>query len=245
MFYIDVYRGHSTSRSSPRQGFQAWGRGQRFACVPTKEGVMWYAAVANGKGGQVVEVTAPYEEATLGALRNASRVIREDERHHLLSLFQDYHDPIPSIMSCSEAAAEGITVCEGVASANTTPASSTSTTPIVYLGDAYHVHDPILAVGTGVAIEDAFLLSQSLQQVDLNVNGSLSETLAKYNHTRQKRIETLHFLSNLSQTFGHVESQLGCTIRDWVLLHVVPQAVAGRLFDFMISKSIESEVYKV
>jgi hypothetical protein len=47
-----VYRGYSpriTSKRISETSFQTWGKGARFACVPTLDGNYWFVAITEEK----------------------------------------------------------------------------------------------------------------------------------------------------------------------------------------------------
>ena len=53
---------------------------------------------------------------------------------------------------------------------------------------------------------------------------------------RYNRLNTLHQMSNIAQSVGHLNSRFACNIRD-VVLSLFPQSVKGSLFDFLIQET--------
>lgn len=114
---------------------------------------------------------------------------------------------------------------------------------VAFVGDAGHTLDPILAQGTGLAIEDADHLAVSLKEylISNNVSRNNSDVdvvmaLHDYERRRQARILKLHHFSNFVQSLSHSNSPAFNSIRDLTLLNV-SNRLKGYLFDEMIAFS--------
>ena len=96
-------------------------------------------------------------------------------------------------------------------------------------------------------MEEAALLASCLFQSDKSL--SLANRLKEYESLRAVRIKTLHRLSNLSQSVGHVSTRGIAKIRDKLaaMINSTPPTrfLAEIAFDKLVDASAESEVYKV
>ena len=113
---------------------------------------------------------------------------------------------------------------------------------IAFVGDAAHTLDPILALGGGLALLDANMLSEALAKN--GTTDSLSEkfwpgkveierSLFRYEEARYNRLRRLHLVSNMAQMVGHIESPGWCSTRD-SLLRLLPISMKGKTFDHFI-----------
>lgn len=84
---------------------------------------------------------------------------------------------------------------------------------------------------SGLAILDACHLANSL---DENMN-NLQQNFQTYDARRYRKLWQLHHISNIAQTFGHVESQSVCNIRDNMMTSsLIPTKWKGYAFDQFI-----------
>lgn len=223
-----VYRGHTSSSGSEmsrhrlsEDAFQTWGPGARFACVPTKDGNAWFAAVTAPQGEK------PSSNFRLSDLQK--------------TVFRGWHEPITELLSGTDEGDDGIKVDEAWAFRKCFPAGLSGVfngSAVAFVGDAGHTLDPILAQGAGVAIEDGARLAVAISQcTDTSGVVNWEAALASYEARRFRRLRPLHQLSNISQALGHLESQALCTARDAVL-GLTPSFIKGRVMDEMISYSL-------
>jgi 2-polyprenyl-6-methoxyphenol hydroxylase-like FAD-dependent oxidoreductase len=208
-----VYRGMSLDPTLPQTPFQTWGPGGRFASVPIEGGNAWFYAVSSSpKKAHVKEATC------------LTRV-RQD--------VEDWHDPIRSLLDSTDPSS--LRVDDAMTSSDVGEyimqesalfdGKKNLHSSMVFIGDAAHTIDPILAQGACVAIEDASVLAKcitnSLQLVS-GPNGiekrvSIPTAIGSFYRNRTRRIDGLQAASSLSYFFGHIDSALLCAVRDWVL----------------------------
>jgi len=274
-----VYRGHSsssctsTSTSTSNLGtritndsFQTWGEGARFACVPTKEGNAWFAAITDTAGAHPL-----------------SSYHRKIPLSQLQSRFHDWHDPIPTLLSHTDLRQQISTTytgeredeypearesgperwVEGVeawAYQDCVPGGLSgmlkssndimdNKSAIAFVGDASHTLDPILAQGAGVAMEDAQRLAEALSthvtcgsmgdERERERERELTMALSAYEKSRRNRLYRLHTLSNLAQIWGHIDNKNYSYARD-VMLKAIPNSIKGYVFDRFIELSVSS-----
>lgn len=107
--------------------------------------------------------------------------------------------------------------------------------PIVFLGDAAHTLDPILAQGAGIALEDAFYLVESMKAnvSAWNPHIGIPTSLESFDDNRFLRLRNLHFVSNLSQLIGHVDNVTLRKCRDFILKRI-PSSLKSKIFDKFI-----------
>lgn len=104
-------------------------------------------------------------------------------------------------------------------------------------GDDVVQVDPILAQGTGVAIEDAYELAT---QVAAASSGDLATAFRAYEERTANRAKILSLLSDLSQGLGQMTSQTAIDLRDR-LFTLSPSLLKGPIFDAMIRLSLARE----
>ena len=232
-----VFRGHSSTRRSD-QGFQTWGPGARFACVPTCQGNAWFAAVTSDAAP-----VASYD--SMLPLVNGSQATTSKDWSFLTNKFSSWHEPIGQLLRNSNFSE--ITVCEAFAhrkpaAHRLVPDSLGRIKPVVFMGDAAFTLDPILAQGAGLGIEDGALLHAALSRFsDLRSEpDNLSDCLDNFESMRKERILRLFHLSNLSQSLGHMESRAACTLRNFFLRGVVPSVYKTLFFNNLIAWSATS-----
>mmetsp|Transcript_38044 Transcript_38044/g.61820 ORF Transcript_38044/g.61820 Transcript_38044/m.61820 type:complete len:250 (+) Transcript_38044:107-856(+) len=218
--------------------FQTWSNGKRFATVPMRDHWVWYATVPTIPLKQEQEgmIAAVSEDNPLSS--PSCRVITEQQKRNLIDEFSEWHDPILPLIE--NTGCEHITAEFAYSSTDTTmPPPSPSSSQSVFLGDAAVVQDPILAQGGGVCIEEAFQLAYQISYANKN-SLPISVAFAAFEQKRKKRIRTLQYLSNLSQTIGCLKSPLD-TVRDVSML-AVPGAVSCFMFDTLMAASVSTSL---
>eukprot|EP00981_Chlorochromonas_danica_P005378 scaffold1091_cov164-Ochromonas_danica.AAC.1 len=227
-----VFRGIASHPS--REAFQTWAPGSRFAVVPLTEGeVAWFAAISSPDPSD----TAITME---GPLANETRLATLSERDALLSLFQSHHAPVMDLLSSTPQS--NIFVTDSfVSSSRYRPQVAAylhaQRTPVLFLGDARHTLDPILAQGAGRALEDAWSVCQILGDRLL----SPPQLVQAYEQKGGERIRRLERMSSLAEFFGHVDSPVGCRVRD-ASLNALPMAWKRTAFDRLIQLQHSREV---
>lgn len=79
------------------EGFQIWGVGARFACVPTHLGNSWFAAVTCQPPMSLHHGATWGDRA--GALLNGSFAITDEEFEQMRRMFSGWHAPIPHLLA--------------------------------------------------------------------------------------------------------------------------------------------------
>ena len=257
-----VYRGTSPRLVNNQEGFQTWGPGRRFAVVPSVNNTnAWYAAVST----HLIKSFAlhPLENSDMTGKKDGIECSKDD-LFELATLFYDWHDPISSLISESVGP-----VTRTIAKASPTPYSLfsydnsnsyssllSSYDNVVCIGDAYHTLDPILAQGTGVAIEDAAHLVECLKYYGLRLNKDdggigqdeevyhkiIADALKLFQEQRRNRVNRLHFLSDAAQIVGHIDSPLLCNVRNFKL-SLVFDSVTSFFFDKAIMASLGGRIW--
>jgi len=216
-----VYRGHS--KLDLQESFQTLGLGTRFAAVPAgRGGCNWFLATSRSDLMQM-KFSQP-ESTDQAAFRNFSREVDYPDslQTKIRNLLQNWHQPIDEILLNTDTQ---IYSCPGIASKKTPKNTFRSPKNIVFLGDAHHTFDPILAIGAGVALEGAKCLVDEIENQD-----DLQMALKNYQDKMEIRRQQLDSVSDLAQFFGHVESRVFLGARD-LALKVTPAAVKGRVMD--------------
>ena len=196
--------------------FQTWGLGSRFAAVPLSGGqTAWFATVA-------FPDHHPLSSTSGGG--GGGGVFGEDNEGGLAFLrgrFAEWHDPIPSLLDRTppeailfeHARALPSRMEGGAAGRKLGPTCSRSNhhyPRVALVGDAAHAIDPVLAQGTGVAIEDAAQLAASIARIQQDPSSSsytaaaVGAAVASYEESRAGRVRVLAAVSDLSQFFGQI-----------------------------------------
>lgn len=248
-----VFRGTTLKENLPKQilkdhllssidqhpiAFQTWGDNKRFAVVPTEDGFAWFCAVSNHllKFGDEL-YRRQYSQSPLW--NNSFFLSNEQWRKAVRPLFDSWHQPIPHLLDNMDVNHHGVVATNAIAFKHdiSNELIQSSNNQVFLIGDARHTFDPILAQGAGVAIEDAYHAVQMIKSA-LDKGGSFNKesraTLcAEFYKKRQSRTQRLHYLSNLSQSLGHMNSIPLITARDSIL-KMTPTFIKGRLFDYFI-----------
>jgi 2-polyprenyl-6-methoxyphenol hydroxylase-like FAD-dependent oxidoreductase len=256
-----VYSGYSKEEGiKPTFSFQGWADGKRFALVPTTCGYQWFATipyVSNPKG-------TFHMAKSSGPLTANMEYATQDEMKGLDSAFQEWSDNIRNIITSSMSREEKVRHCEAVAFQKVFHRGNSNLfqySDVLLMGEAGFALDPILAQGAGLSVEEALLYYDSLLLAYYGADTRDSGALARMNKYKEhairvkskrelldmamelyekrvrERRERLFMLSNISQFFGTMEKGVLSTIRDKVLMYVLPEAAKGALFDIFIQIS--------
>lgn len=144
----------------------------------------------------------------------------------LKHLFSDFHEPVQKLIG------ESSFRVQNAEAVHLKYMKEFSTSRCSLIGDAAHGLDPILAVGAGLSIEDA----ASLANVLTDESVPLSSRLLEYEKRQFSRAQVLHYVSNVSQSVGMVESRITVKLRDLFLLYT-PSALSSIVFDKMLALS--------
>lgn len=79
------------------EGFQTWGIGKRFACVPTHLGNSWFAAISCHPP-MSLHHEAPWGDRG-GALLNGSFSVTAEEFEKIRGPLLEWHSPIPQLLN--------------------------------------------------------------------------------------------------------------------------------------------------
>jgi FAD-dependent urate hydroxylase len=150
---------------------ETWGAGQRFGILPMGQGrICWYAT----KNGPPSLPDAP-----------------EGRKAEVLSLFKDWHHPVPELLRKTDPAA----IMKN--NARDRPAlRSWGTGRVTLLGDAAHPITPNLGQGACLAVEDAACLAKALAAAR-----NVQEAFRSYEKIRRRRTS---FVALRSRRIGSI-----------------------------------------
>eukprot|EP00039_Didymoeca_costata_P027228 m.17861 g.17861 ORF g.17861 m.17861 type:complete len:439 (+) comp6133_c0_seq1:259-1575(+) len=217
-----VFRG--TSAYHIEESFQTWGPSARFAVVPCPGGCAWFAAITN--------------ESSQDDTADEPQYVYK-KRKEITAFFENWHSPIPDIINAEESDDSMVPGIKAIATKDIAESKpneiklGNKSIPVVFVGDAFHTLDPILAQGAGVAIEDAVNFTHLYSKTE-DVQSSISE----FYEQKQSRLMRLQFLQTQAQFMGHREHPSICKMRDTMLLNL-PQNLKSFLFDFAIRYSVK------
>lgn len=197
-----------TDQREAQTAFETWGAGKRFGFIPLTRGrVCWYA-VANAPEGE-------HEDEAR-------------EKQTVLSLVSSCHEPTWSVVEATEAAAILRTDLY-----DRSPFSCWSQGRVTLLGDAAHPMLPNLGQGACQAIEDAFLLADSLKR-----GLSITAALQDYETRRIKRANALVRRSRQLGWIAHWKHPWGVHVRD-TALRMVPHPFLEMQTKWMLKNQID------
>lgn len=176
---------------------ESWGPGKRFGIVPLADNKIYWFACTN----------APAQDERM------KNFTAKDLFHH----FQDFHDPIPSILQQTK---DEDLIWNDIIDLK--PIQTFTFENIVLIGDAAHATTPNMGQGACQAIEDAVILASELQKSD-DISGA-------FKSFEQRRVKRTHFIVNNSWTLGKVaqiESRLLCSLRN-LAFRAMPASINDR-----------------
>lgn len=179
--------------------FETWGAGKRFGVIPLSQGRVCWFAVANAPEGEREEETR--------------------EKLKVLELVSSCHEPAWAVVEATEASAIVRTDIY-----DRPPISSWSQGRVTLVGDAAHPMTPNLGQGACQAIEDAFLLADSLQS-----GPTIASALQSYEARRIKRANALVQRSWQQGRIAHWEHPWGVRVRDIVLRRTPPRLLVKQI----------------
>jgi 2-polyprenyl-6-methoxyphenol hydroxylase-like FAD-dependent oxidoreductase len=201
-----AWRGIATTETplgEPGTGFETWGAGARFGAAHiTPRRIYWYGTMNAPEGG----TDAP-----------------EGRKQEILTLFRNWHAPIPEIVAATpEAAILRNDIYDRP------PLDRWSLGRVTLLGDAAHATTPNLAQGACQAIEDGVVLARCLR-----AHPTVAAALAEYEARRLRRANLVITTSWRLGQAGQWASPLLCRLRD-AAMRAIPQAAQMRQFAAVI-----------
>ncbi|GKV57721.1 hypothetical protein NCCP2222_36680 [Sporosarcina sp. NCCP-2222] len=186
---------------------ETWGTKGRFGIVPLpKDKVYWYALINARQGDSHV----------------ANYSVEDLQR-----LFQNYHDPIPSLLL--KMASHDMIHRDIV---DITPMERFYSDRVVFIGDAAHAITPNMGQGACQAIEDAHILAECLR-----VQSDYQGAFADYDARRRRRIKLISKQSWRTGQMAQLENFLFTSVRNR-LMKYAPKRIyrnqAQRLYKFQL-----------
>lgn len=183
-----VWRGLAEAqRNDIPQGYpsETLGAGARFGIFPIGKGRIYWYATANLPEGHPKPPTG--------------------RKQQVLSIFQDWHAPIPALIAATEEAAILCNDCY-----DRKPTRGWSKGNAVLIGDAAHPTTPNMGQGGCMALEDALILTKLLVANPTNI----PTTLKQFEQLRFARTAKITRLSRMFGTVGQWDSKLGVAWRE-------------------------------
>jgi 2-polyprenyl-6-methoxyphenol hydroxylase-like FAD-dependent oxidoreductase len=165
------------------------GRGCQFGQVPMADGRVYWFATENAPAGRPTPAAG--------------------ERAALLELFGDWHDPIPDLVSATDAAA---ILHNDIF--DRSPVERWGSGRVTLLGDAAHAMTPNLGQGANQALQDAVALAAAVTDA---AAGDLEPALRAYERVRLRRANAVVSASRQVGRVMQLESPLACRVRDALL----------------------------
>ncbi len=187
--------------------FETWGAGKRFGFIPLSQGRVCWFAVATAPEGECEE------EAR--------------EKQKVLDLVSSCHEPAWAVVEATEACAILRTDIY-----DRPPLSSWSQGRVTLVGDAAHPMTPNLGQGACQAIEDAFLLAESLKS-----EPTIAEAVQRYEARRIKRANAIVRRSWQMGQIAHWEHPWSVNVRD-TLLRLTPRRTLLKQMEWIMDNQI-------
>lgn len=189
-----------------QEATETWGPRGRFGIVPLQgDKVYWFACV-----------NAPAQDARMRAWRVAD----------LQRQFAQHHAPIPALLAATR---DADLLWNDII--DLAPLDRFAFGRTVLIGDAAHATTPNMGQGACQAIEDAWVLAESLRQQP--------DPVAAFQAFEQRRLPRTRWIVENSWRFGKVaqwENRLACAVRDWAVRMVPKRAnerTLKRLYEWM------------
>ena len=187
--------------------FETWGPGKRFGFIPLSQGRVSWFAVANAREGEREEETR--------------------EKQRVVQLVSSCHEPARAVVEATEASAILRTDIY-----DRPPSSRWSRGRVTLVGDAAHPMTPNLGQGACQAIEDAFLLAESLNSVP-----TLASALQSYEARRIARANAIVQRSWQQGRIAQWEHPFGVRIRD-IVLRIAPSRLFVQQLEWILDNQI-------
>jgi 2-polyprenyl-6-methoxyphenol hydroxylase-like FAD-dependent oxidoreductase len=187
--------------------FETWGAGKRFGFIPLSQGRVCWFAVANAPEGEREEETR--------------------EKRKVLDLVSSCHEPAWAVVEATEASAILRTDIY-----DRPPISSWSQGRVTLVGDAAHPMTPNLGQGACQAIEDAFILVESLKS-----GPTIASALQSYEARRIKRANAIVQRSWHQGRIAQWEHPWGVRVRD-IVLRMTPPRLLVKQIEWILDNQI-------
>jgi 2-polyprenyl-6-methoxyphenol hydroxylase-like FAD-dependent oxidoreductase len=198
-----AWRGVTAYRMDQREEqttFETWGDGKRFGFIPLPQGRVSWFAVANAPEG-------------------AREKDAEQEKRKVLELVSSCHEPARAVVAATEATAILRTDIYD------RPAlTSWSQGRVTLVGDAAHPMTPNLGQGACQAIEDAYVLAESLTSAP-----TIASALQRYEARRIHRANAIVQRSWQQGRLAQLEHPWAVTMRDMVLRLIPPRLLLKQM----------------
>ena len=189
----------------PDETSETWGQGTRIGIVPlTKERVYWFACVNASPNDPMMRSLSPTD---------------------LLAFFGNFHAPVPAIIGRTNKIIWNDII-------DLEPLSKFAFEKVVLMGDAAHATTPNMGQGACMAIEDAAVLSNLIEQTP-----NAQEAFRLF---EEKRIRRTTRIVNDSWHIGKMaqwENPLMTSLRN-IAISLVPKRVADKQFKFIYDVSL-------
>jgi len=174
-------------------GHEMWGRGQRVGLIPLSEGRVYSFLVANAPSGMTTRTTS-------------AEALRKQ--------FSEFGGPARGVLANIDDSTAILHHDIEYLSKHVFHSGR-----VALLGDAAHALTPNMGQGAAMAIEDAYVLAESLR-----VHGLTPQALETYGTARRARVQMIAQRSLRMGKVGQWQHPWACTLRD-MLLAATPQSV--------------------
>lgn len=185
---------------------ETWGQGVRFGMVPlTKDRVYWFACVNSSPNDILMKTLTPTD---------------------LLAFFGDFHAPIPDLIRRTQKIIWNDII-------DLEPVTKFAFDKVVLMGDAAHATTPNMGQGACMAIEDAVVLSNLIEQ-----SSTAEEAFGLF---EKKRIRRTTKVVNDSWQLGKMaqwQNPLMTTLRN-AMVSMMPKRVTENQFKFIYDVSLK------
>ncbi|GAB3182726.1 FAD-dependent monooxygenase [Telluribacter humicola] len=201
---VPLFRGYNLWRGIAKlpleQGYasESLGRGNRVGIVPIRDGLFGWWATANETQGLSDEPESTHEK--------------------LKRIFSTWHDPIPQLFDNTPAIIKNSLI-------DRAPTGGWSTANPVLLGDAAHPTTPNLGQGACMAIEGAYLLTESLYKYGIS-----DRALKIYEQAHFQRTKEITNNSLMLGWLGQLQNPLAANLRN-LFFYVQPDKVSMQILD--------------
>jgi 2-polyprenyl-6-methoxyphenol hydroxylase-like FAD-dependent oxidoreductase len=205
----EAWRGISTyTNQYTKSGlsFEAWGNGVRFGFIPMSDSLVYWFATRNTR-----------ENLSEGQI----------SKEQLIHSFREFVEPVPTVINATKETDITRKVIYDLK-----PLQNWSKGRVVLIGDAAHATTPNLGQGACMALEDAVILAQSLEQ-----GNSISHTVKAFEDMRMDRAKLIVNSSWVLGKIAQIENKLFCDVRN-MLVKIGPSIQRNSHFNTIIGHKI-------
>ncbi|MFZ3588911.1 FAD-dependent monooxygenase [Bacillus sp. DJP31] len=186
--------------------FEAWGNGMRFGLIPMSDSLVYWFAT-----------------------RNTSENLSEGQisKEQLIHSFREFVEPVPTVIEVTKDKDITRKVIYDLK-----PLPNWSKGRVVLIGDAAHATTPNLGQGACMALEDAVILAQTLEQ-----GNSITQTVKTFEDMRKGRAKLIVNSSWVCGKIAQVENKLFCDVRN-KLVKIGPSIQRNSIFNRIIGHKI-------